>query len=110
MPDSRRNHYRVTYPFAERPALETARTFFEVVECSENGLRYELGERRAPSVGSQVAGKVVFRSGATIDIVGEVVRLQASLVALVLGPPGIPYAVVMGEQRYLRAKGYQVTD
>ena len=52
----------------------------------------------------------MFRSGATIDIVGEVVRLQASLVALVLGPPGIPYAVVMGEQRYLRAKGYQVTD
>jgi hypothetical protein len=110
MPDSRRNHYRVTYPFAERPALETGRASFEVVECSESGLRFELGERRAPSVGSQVAGKVVFRSGGTVDVVGEVVRLQAGLVALVLGAPGIPYAVVMREQRYLRGRGYRVTD
>jgi hypothetical protein len=110
MPHSRRNHYRVTYPFAERPMFEIGWTSFEVVECSESGLRYELGERHSPTMGSQVSGKVVFRSGETIDVTGDVVRLQNGLVALVLLPPGIPFALVIREQRYLRGKGYQVAD
>jgi len=110
MPHSRRNHYRVTYPFVERPALEAGRWSFEVVECSESGLRYDPGERRVPSVGSQIAGKITFRCGETIDVIGEVVRLQEGLVALVLQAPGIPFAIVMREQRYLRGKGYQLAD
>ena len=110
MPDSRRNHYRVLYPFAERPALEIGWTSFDVAECSESGLRYELGQRHSPSIGAQVAGKVLFKSGETVDVTGEVVRLQDGLVALALHPPGIPFAVVMREQRYLRGKGFQVTE
>lgn len=110
MPDSRRNHYRVMYPIAERPAFEAERLSFEVLECSENGLRFDMGERRSPTVGSQVAGRLVFRSGEAVAVVGEVVRLQDGLVALALQPPGIPFGVVMREQRYLRGKGYQVTE
>ena len=110
MPESRRNHYRVTYPFAERPALESGRSSFEVVECSENGLRYDVGERRSPSVGARVSGRLVFRSGDAVDVSGEVVRLQDGLVALALQPPGIPFSVVIHEQRYLRGRGYQVTE
>ena len=110
MPDSRRNHYRVTYPFAERPSLEIGRTSFEVVECSEQGLRYVLGERHSPTMGSQVAGRLVFRSGEVIDVAGDVVRLQDGSVALVLEAPGIPFALVIREQRYLRGKGYRVAD
>jgi hypothetical protein len=110
MPDSRRNHYRVIYPFAERPALESGRSSFEVVECSENGLRFDVGERRSPSIGTQVSGRLVFRSGEAVHVTGEVVRLQEGLVALALQPPGIPFSVVIHEQRYLRGKGYQVTE
>ena len=110
MPHSRRNYYRVTYPFAERPMFEIGWTSFEVVECSESGLRYELGERHSPTVGSQGAGRVVFRSGETIAVTGDVVRLQDGFVALGLQPPGIPFALVMREQRYLRGKGYQLAD
>ena len=110
MPDSRRDHYRVVYPFAERPTFEMGWSAFEVVECSERGIRYDVGDRRAPAVGSQVAGRLVFRSGGILDLVGDVVRLQDGLVALLLQPPGIPFAVVMHEQRYLRGRGYQVTE
>jgi len=110
MPESRRNHYRVTYPFAERPSLSIGWTSFQIVECSESGLRYELAERRSPAMGAQVAGRVEFRSGETIDIVGEVVRLQDGFVALELRTPGIPFGIVIREQRYLRGKGYQVTE
>ena len=110
MPDSRRNHYRVIYPFAERPSFSIGWTSFEIVECSETGLRYELGERRPPTMGKEVAGRVAFRSGETIDVVGDVLRVQDGFVALSLRPPGIPFAVVMHEQRYLRGKGFQVTE
>lgn len=110
MPDSGRNHYRITYPFAERPSLAVGWSSFRVVECSETGLRFELGERRSPAVGAQISGRLEFRSGQVIDVVGDVVRLQRGLVALTLQRPGIPYAIVMHEQRYLRGKGYQVTD
>lgn len=110
MPDSRRNHYRVNYPLAERPSLDIGWTSFDVVECSEAGLRYELGERRPPAIGSQIGGRLAFRSGEEIALVGDVVRIQDGFVALVLQPPGIPFAVVMHEQRYLRRKGYQVTE
>ena len=110
MPDSRRNHYRVNYPFAERPALEIGRASFEVVECSENGLRYAVGERRSPSVGTEISGRLLFRSGEAVDVTGDVVRLKDGLVALALQPPGIPFSVVIHEQRYLRGRGYQVTE
>jgi hypothetical protein len=110
MPDSRRDHYRVTYPFAERPSLEVGWTALEVVECSERGLRYDVGERHRPAIGSEVAGRLVFRSGGVLDVVGQVVRIQNGLVAVVLQPPGIPFAIVIHEQRYLRGRGYQVTE
>jgi hypothetical protein len=110
MPNSRRDHYRVMYPFAERPTLEIGRAAFEIIECSERGLRYDVGERRSPTLGTPVAGRIAFRSGEMLDVVGEVVRLQDGLVAVVLQPPGISFATVMHEQRYLRGKGYQVTD
>ena len=98
------------YPFSERPSLEVGRTAFEVVECSEGGLRYTVGERLAPSVGSFVAGRLVFRSGESVDVIGDVMRIQDGLVALTLQPPGIPFAVVMREQRYLLGKGYRVAE
>ena len=110
MPDSRRNHYRVIYPFAERPAFRVGWSSFEVVECSESGLRYEVGEHRSPMMKAEVAGRIVFRSGESIDVVGDVVRLQDGFVALTLRPPGIPFALVIREQRYLRGKGFQVTE
>jgi hypothetical protein len=83
---------------------------FEVVECSERGLRYEVGERRPPAVGSRIGGRLVFRSGETLDVTGDVVRLQDGLIAVALHSPGIPFALVMREQRYLRGKGYQIVE
>jgi hypothetical protein len=100
----------VIYPIAERPSLEIGRTSFEVVECSERGLRYDVGERRVPAVGSEISARLVFRSGEVVTIVGEVIRIQDPLVAIVLEPPGIAFSVVIREQRYLRGKGYRVTD
>jgi hypothetical protein len=110
LPPSRRALYRVTYPIAERPAVEIGRAVHDVIDCSEQGLRYEVRDRRVPKVGSTVSGTIRFRYGESIEIVGEVIRTRAGLVALSLENPGIPFAHILAEQRYLRGKGYTLRD
>jgi hypothetical protein len=36
-----------------------------------------------------------------VDIVGTVVRVQAPTVVLRLEPPGLPYAILIAEQRFI---------
>jgi hypothetical protein len=95
---------------AERPSFEVGRLVYDVIDCSEEGLRYEVRDRRVPKVGASVGGLVQFRHGESVEIVGEVLRARAGLVALSLAKPGIPFAFILAEQRYLRGKGYTLRD
>lgn len=106
---SRRQLYRVVYPLSERPTFEVGRFVFEVVDCSERGLRYEVKDRRMPAVGSELAGRISFRRGDEIEVTGEVIRAREGMVVLELDPP-IPFAEIMAEQRYLRGRGYMAKD
>lgn len=107
---SRRAHFRIVYPLIERPAFEVGRFVYEVIDCSELGLRFEVKDRRIPAVGSQMEGTVVFRRGASIDITGQVLRAQGGMVVLILDAPGITFSGILGEQRYLRSKGYTLRE
>jgi hypothetical protein len=106
---SRRALYRIVYPVAERPTFETGRFLFEVIDCSERGLRYEIRDRRPPTVGSELGGTLAFRRGEEVVIQGEVIRASEGIVVLALEPP-LPFAEVLAEQRYLRSKGYTLRD
>ena len=107
--ESRRRAYRVTYPFAERPTIVFGRHSYEVVDCSETGLRYEVSDRRLPALGSMVEGVVKFRRGTEVRVVGEVVRARGALVAIQLEPP-LTFGDVMAEQHYLVERGYKLRD
>jgi|SRR5437868_16025 hypothetical protein len=110
MPEpSRREVYRVVYPLVERPTFEVGRYLYEVVDLSERGLRYEVRDRRMPTVGSEVGGRLQFRRGEEVPVVGQVLRAQQGEVVLQLEPP-LPFAEVLAEQRYLRGKGYTLRD
>lgn len=106
---SRRAVYRIQYPLAERPTLEIGRHLYEVADCSEQGIRYEIKSGRAPAVGTELGGVLQFRRGAEIEVAGEVIRASSGIVVLALDPP-LPFAEVLAEQRYLRAKGYSLKD
>src|SRR5512133_915958 len=110
MPESRRAHYRVKYPFAERPMFEVGRTSYEVVECSERGLRYEVPDHRVPELGAEIGGSIHFKRGVKIEIAGEVTRAHSGLVVLLLQEQGIPFSEILFEQRYLRSKGYKLIE
>jgi hypothetical protein len=108
---SRRALYRIVYPMAERPTFRIGRYAYEVLDCSERGLRYAVKNRRIPSVGTPVAGIVVFRrEGASVEITGEVIRARGEVVVLALEDPGIPFSHILAEQRYLRARGFTARD
>lgn len=106
---SRRELYRVTYPLVERPTFEVGRYLYEIIDCSERGLRYEVRDRRMPTLGSEVGGTIQFRRGDEVPVTGEVIRAANGTVVLQLDPP-LPFAEILAEQRYLRGKGYRLKD
>ncbi len=111
MPDSsRRALYRIAYPLAERPTFLVGRHVYEIIDCSEAGLRYEVRDRRLPSLDTELGGTIHFRRGEELEVAGKVIRAQDEIVVLALDPPGIPFSEMLSEQRYLRSKGYTLRD
>jgi len=107
---SRRALYRILYPLTERPIFEIGRFAYEVIDCSERGLRYEVKDRRLPALGTALGGRLVFRRGESVEVVGEVIRRRADTVALALDAPGIAFGEILAEQRYLRSRGFSLRD
>lgn len=107
---SRRALYRIVYPLHERPSFEMGRFVYEVIDCSERGLRYEVKNRRVPALGTPLGGILNFRRGGAVEIAGEVIRTRAGTVALALDAPGIPFSDILAEQRYLRSRGFTLRD
>ena len=106
---NRRDHYRIQFPVEERPRIlldsqGALRLVCDVIECSESGLRFLTPTRGLRGAGTAVSGTVVFAGGAEVHVAGTVIRVQGEEVALRLGRAGIPLAVVLEEQRRLRAR------
>jgi len=106
---SRRALYRILYPLVERPTFQVGRYLHEILDCSEQGLRYEVQDRRVPAIGSEIGGFIQFRRGDEIHVTGEVIRTRDGIVVLALDPP-LPFAEILAEQRYLRSKGYLLKE
>jgi hypothetical protein len=100
----RRSSYRVIYPDRERPNVLIAGARHPVLDCSEAGLRYAHAAGQPPELGSAVEGSIHFRAGAVVQVVGAVVRVHDGEVGLALGAKRIPFAVILREQQYLRAR------
>jgi hypothetical protein len=53
--DSAREFYRIAYPAKARPRLHVSGFDFEVLDLSERGIRFRLGEAMAPEAGISFA-------------------------------------------------------
>ena len=104
--DNRRQHYRISYPDAERPRLVHGTTISEVLECSERGLRLRpTGE--LPEPGSVLSGRLTLRHGVQVNVSGTVVWCDEGNVAIHLDVAPIPLLAVIREQLYLRRLTYR---
>lgn len=93
---------RILYPSHRRPYLLTRTEICEVVDCSEQGIRF-AGAVEMPAVGTLISARIRFRSGGEVAVRGCVVRIQHGEVALSLEPGhGIPAGVLSAEETWLR--------
>jgi len=96
-----REYYRIPYPLSARPELFIAGQAYPVIDLSEGGLRYHLGEAPEPDLNSTVKGVIKFKRGEAAGVRGRVIRVQDSHVALAL-EVSLPFKIILDEQRYLR--------
>ena len=101
--ENRREFYRIEYPAAEQPVLELDGARFPVRDCSERGVRFERPDADAIATGERIRGTVRFRRGDAAPVEGVVVRVDQGGVAMKLHEPGIPFALILQEQRRLYA-------
>jgi hypothetical protein len=96
----RRQHFRVKYPFSERPQLVITRDEFDILDISEQGIRFSMG----PIIGETIT----FHDGESLNLEGKLLRTQDSEVVIQL-LKGIPPERISKEQRYLMNKyaGYR---
>jgi hypothetical protein len=96
-----RSYYRLTFPPRENPHFIVGEDVMTVVELSERGVRYVPAPAHAPEVGTLLEGTVRFRRGDAYDVTGVLSRRQGPTLVVVFDAPGLPYAAIMAEQRYL---------
>ncbi len=89
------------YPIAARPLFVSGIIERQVVDVSEQGLRFHAiaGETWEP--GDPVVGVVRFQRRDEVRVSGTVVRVVGLEIAVHLGA-GIPLKIIIDEQRYLR--------
>ena len=101
MSPAEREHRRIQYPTAARPSLLVDGGAYEVLDISERGVRFRVGDDVALEVGDTISGRVRFRRTGVVDVKGTVLRIVGREVAARL-EVGVPLKVVIEEQRYLR--------
>ena len=107
--DSPREYYRIAYPAKARPRLDVSGFEFEVLDLSERGIRFQLGQMAAPEPGHQLKGTVKFMRGVTAPVWGTILRVRDGQVAALL-EEGVPASVIRAEQRFLLENARRFTS
>jgi hypothetical protein len=99
-----RQFYRILLPFADVGFFEVNGVRMPVREVSERGVRFDGAPGYAPTLGDHVTGIVSFKSVGEAEVTGRLDRTQGRGFVVVLEPPGIPYALLMSLQLFLRQR------
>jgi hypothetical protein len=98
----RRAHERVVYPKGQRPTLAVGGGAYDVLDCSERGLRVARAGAALLETSVDVQGRVRFPPGNEVPIEGVVVRVQDDAIAIQFTGLWIPRDVILAELRRMR--------
>lgn len=98
--EERRRHYRVRYPITRRPSVDVWGRRYEVIDVSEEGVRFHCPDSQGVAAGQPVQAVITFDDTGKADVEGKVVRIEQRRVALQL-TVGIPYSRIVREQLHL---------
>ncbi len=103
-----RRHYRVEYPARDRPAFRAATWQGSIIDVSESGMRVRITQWPGPdevlATGATVGGAILFKESGPTMVRGLIVRFDGDVLAVRLDDVGVPYATILREQRWLRAR------
>lgn len=106
---NRRDYYRIPYAPTERPRLVVADQLCEVLDCSEQGVRFRPSADSLPLPGTELRGRLRFPRGVELLVAGTVVRVQEGAVSLRFHE-SIPFVTILREQLHLRKATRQSED
>lgn len=95
-----RNHFRIRYPKIASPSLKVGKDSFKIHNLSEKGVTVDWVGITLPLKSQEIKGQIHFRDGIVIEVKGYVLRIKRNKVAIRLSD-GIPFSIVMAEQRFL---------
>jgi PilZ domain-containing protein len=98
----RRAHERVVYPAGQRPTLTVGGGKYEIIDCSERGLRVARAGAALLEASVDVQGRVRFPPGNEVMIEGVVLRVQSDAIAIQFTGLWIPRDVILGELRRMK--------
>ena len=109
MSESKRKFFRIFYPNNDCPRLLLSGMSFNVIDVSEEGVRFIVKSVTGFTVGQSASGSVTFADGESFLIHGSVARVTDSDVSLNL-KRAIPLRKIMAEQRRLIEKYPKVSN
>ena len=103
--NQKRDHYRLEYPVNDRPSVLVNGLQYEVIDASEQGLKFRCNNTIKPPGKSPFKGTVFFKDGKSFDVSGTVLRYDPDNDhCVVLLTKGIPLAKMIEEQLLLIRK------
>lgn len=96
----RRAHFRIVYPSKARPSLTIGEESFPVVDLCERGIRFMKKDNTPLPLGQVLKATITFAHKRTMELVGEILRVQGNDAVIFLATP-IPPGAILEEQRYL---------
>ncbi|MBW2148868.1 MAG: PilZ domain-containing protein [Deltaproteobacteria bacterium] len=96
----KRDHFRVTYPYTERPKLTITGEGFDIIDISEKGIKFSLD--------TTLRATISFHDGESLHVEGKIIRIRNNEIVVHLSKD-IPPERISTEQRYLMNKyvGYR---
>lgn len=100
-----RAYYRLVYPMVLRPRLRVGDQTYEVVDLSEEGVRFIHPGPDWPVLGTELIGVIQLPTGEVLAVEGVVTRLAARSVVVQLSK-GVTFAIMIEQQRFITQRNF----
>ena len=101
--EEKRKYFRIIYPEPSRPKIVIGEKHFDIIDISEQGVKFCLDENLKLPEDEDLQGIVTFPGGTKVEIQGKILRRHGDKL-IILFEHGIPAERISKEHIQLRLK------
>ncbi len=99
---NKREHFRVRYPVSCRPTLKIESENYDLIDISENGVRFLYKNEKLLHPGLDIDAIITFQDKMSLKVEGRVIRLNKRFtVAIMALKESLPMNRIIQEQRFI---------